>query len=121
MEISFRIPQGTSEEEEREVQTHIKQAYKTYAASIPHPRSRFHTPPLCLDLFRSEHPFTEHGKLRGLLWLPEGKALDEWTQGAADAVMRAFREKFPEHGLAVRFSEEGNTLKLRPMVVAQIA
>lgn len=113
-ELSYRVPRGMHETEILARERRLRAAYDAYAASTPFPGSR-HTPPLYIEAFPSAHPYTEHGKIRGVVWLPEGKTLDPWWHGAVQAVMRALLDEFPERGVVFYTDREGSALKLQPV------
>lgn len=112
-ELSYRVPKETPERETAERNRRLKATYDAYAAANPYPGSR-HSPPLYIEAFPSERPYTEHGKVRGVAWLPEGKTTDSWWLGAISAVMQTLLEEFPDRGVSIRYDDQGSALKLLP-------
>ena len=112
-ELSYRVSKETSDARCAEITRKLRAAYAAYASATPFPNSR-HTPPLLIEALKSANPFTEHGKVRGVLWIPDGRPVDPWWQDAIRAVMHALREEFPGRGVVVLLDSQGSALKLKP-------
>ncbi len=112
LDLSFRVTKDTTRARQEEIIRRMRVAYETYAVTNPYRESpRF--PPIMIEAFPSDRPYTEHGTIRGALWLGE-KVLDRWTQNAVKAVMRALLEEFPDRGVSFLYDNDGSALKLQP-------
>lgn len=112
-EFSFRVPKGMPEKNAQEIAVRVKAAYATYADTYPYPGSR-HKPPLLVEAFPSDAPYTEHGKVKSVLWVPGMDHLNEWWLSAAHTLLQALGNEFPEQGVVVRHDGQGSALKLQP-------